>query len=180
MSIIIDTDSYKLGHHSLYPNNMTWPYTYFSFRKPFDPNDNRMVFFGMRWLIEKYFTKPVTQEDFDEAEDYFAHHNLGGTQYPWPKEDWQKIVNDGGYLPLTIHSLADGQTVLPNIPCFTVTSKYKWLPGWVETFMTRIWSPSTTATKAKFIKQDIKKYFEQSVDSELYFLLDSRLHDFGS
>lgn len=179
MNLISDTDTYKAGHFLLYPPGINHNYNYYSFRKPFDANDNRMVFFGMRWLIEEYFSKPVTQENFDELDYYLAGHNVGDTQYPWPKEDWQRIIDDGGMLPMAIHSLPDGQTVLPNIPCFVVIADYAWLPGWVEGMMTRIWSASSLATNSRFIKDDITKFFDESVDEQLYWLLDSRLHDFG-
>ena len=44
----------------------------------------------------------------------------------------------------------------------------------------RIWSPSVTATKSRFVHQIIREAFDKTVDSDAYFLISSRFHDFGS
>jgi nicotinic acid phosphoribosyltransferase len=48
-----------------------------------------------------------------------------------------------------------------------------------ETILTQVWYPTTVATLSRRTKEIIEVTFEQSVDAEMQFLADPRLHDFG-
>eukprot|EP00461_Guttulinopsis_vulgaris_P002187 UN02188 len=45
--------------------------------------------------------------------------------------------------------------------------------------LTQMWYPSTVATLSRRSKDHIKKAFEKSVDDDMMWLLDTKLHDFG-
>jgi nicotinamide phosphoribosyltransferase len=51
------------------------------------------------------------------AEAYFAHHNAGGTPFPFPKEAFKRILEEyDGYFPVRIEALPEGSTVYPHVP----------------------------------------------------------------
>ncbi len=185
---LLDTDTYKLGHPSMYPSDVTEMKAYFTCRGPMFEEDERIVFYGMRYLYETVLSRPIRQLDIIEADKYLAGHGVANTPMEWPKELWQKIVDGGGHIPLKVQALRDGSVVYPQVPCYVMTAKqgdlageeFQFLVTWLETRMMRVWSECCTATKSAMAYFFLKEKFEASVDKELMFLLESRLHDFGS
>ena len=98
--IAVLTDSYKAAHFEQYPecNKMV---AYGEFRWPFERgNDNRFVFYGIRYVIENYLNKQWTLRDVEEAENFYKTHNAGFTPYPFPKELFIKFIKENnGYFP---------------------------------------------------------------------------------
>ena len=70
---------------------------YGEFRSSFDkdPDDHRIVAYGIRYLIENYVAIPWTEEDLNKAEDFFSTHNAGGTPFPFPKDLFLKVRENG-------------------------------------------------------------------------------------
>ena len=64
------TDSYKTTHFLQYPANMTKLVAYGEFRSSFkkDKHDQRMIIYGLRYIIETYVGKKWTMEDIEKAE----------------------------------------------------------------------------------------------------------------
>jgi len=184
---LLDTDTYKTGHWQMYPDAKSMT-AYFTFRGPLTAEDERIVFFGMRYLFETVISHRIEQFEVDEAETYLKTHGVAKTPMSWPKHLWQKVVDNGGYIPIKIKALRDGTVVYPNVPCFTITAstdnltddEFVYLVTWLETALMRLWSPSVTATKSRHVWRLIRAAFDESVEAELDFLLPSRLHDFGS
>jgi nicotinic acid phosphoribosyltransferase len=187
MPFLLDTDSYKLGHHKMYPDSKSMT-AYFTFRGPLTNDDERIVFFGMRYLFETVISHTVEQFEVDEAAEYLKTHGVGKSEMNWPQHLWQKVVDNGGHIPVRVKSLRDGTVVYPQIPCFTITAttddftgdEFAYLVTWLETSMMRLWSPSVTATKSRHVWSVLRSAFDKSVEKEFDFLLPSRLHDFGS
>ncbi|KAJ2011158.1 hypothetical protein IWW57_006708, partial [Coemansia sp. S610] len=77
------TDSYKASHFALYPPAQEAT-AYCEFRHGFDKDteDERMVFCGLRYIIEQYVARQWTLQDVDMAEAFFRTHNFGFTEYP--------------------------------------------------------------------------------------------------
>lgn len=183
---LIDTDSYKLTHSRMYPPDVVEMGAYFTFRGPLTADDHRIVFYGIRYLFTKFFSTPITQADLDALDKYTATHGVGKTQFYYPRELWQAVIDKyDGYIPVTIRALKEGSVVYPQVPCFTLESRrlnadeFEDLVTWFETALMRIWSPCVTATKSFQVRDFLQELFEQTVDEEAHFLLDSRLHDFG-
>jgi len=161
---------------------------YFTFRGPLDDDDHRIVFFGMRYLFETVLSHKVEQFEIDEAATYLKTHGIAKSPMKWPQHLWQKVVDNGGNIPIKVKALRDGTVVYPQIPCFTITvsnddltgDEFVYLVTWLETALTRMWSPSVTASKSRHVWKLLRGAFDTSVDSEFDFLLASRLHDFGS
>uniref|UniRef100_A0A7S4KY47 Nicotinamide phosphoribosyltransferase n=1 Tax=Guillardia theta TaxID=55529 RepID=A0A7S4KY47_GUITH len=156
---------------------------YGEFREPF-PNmeDNRFVFYGMRHYIENFVNRKWCKADVDAAEIFYKTHKAGFTPYPFPKDLFYKFINENdGYLPVTIEALPEGTVAYIHTPCFIITAEeeYSRLCTYLETILTMIWYPTCVATLSRYTRDLIERSFKKSVDDELMWLLDSRLHDFG-
>lgn len=173
-SIIVDTDSYKVSMWKQYPLGTQFVYSYIESRGGIYP---KSVFVGLQAYIRERLLTPITQQDIDEADEFWTAHGE-----PFNREGWQYILDvHKGILPLKIFSLDEGGvypvgTVLAAV--VNTDPQVPWLTTWVETSMLRaVWYPTTVATQSWSIKQLIKSYLERSGDvANLPF----KLHDFGS
>jgi nicotinic acid phosphoribosyltransferase len=177
------TDSYKTTHVYLYPNakQMT---AYGEFRESFnkDPNDKRLVFFGIRYIIENYIHKQYTLKDIEDASSFFETHNAGGKPFPFPKDLFLKFLKENnGYFPVVIKSLPEGSVIYPHVPVYEITAKgeYARLVTYLETILTMVWYPSTVCTLSRRCRSVIEQSYANTVDDDSMWSLDSRLHDFG-
>lgn len=183
LPISVLTDSYKAGHFCQYPDSNKMV-AYGEFRKPYQglEEDHRFVFYGIRYIVETYLNKKWTVEDVEKAEIFYKTHNVGFTEYPYPKDLFMKFVKENdGYFPVRLEALQEGTVAYPHIPVYvlTATKEYSRLCTFLETLLTMIWYPTTVATLSRKSKQAIEDYFEKSVDKENWWKLESRLHDFG-
>jgi len=103
-NFIMATDSYKVTHHQMYTPNTTEIYSYFECRNGAKFND--ICFFGLQYIITRYFTAPITQYNIDQAEAYFDTH-FGKDVFN--RKGWEYILNKhNGYLPLEIRAIPEG------------------------------------------------------------------------
>jgi nicotinic acid phosphoribosyltransferase len=177
------SDSYKLTHNDLYPP-VAQMVGYGECRTAFnkDPEDSRIVFYGLRYIIEQYISKKWTIEDIEGTEKFCKTHNAGKTLFPWPKELFTKIVKEhGGYFPIKIEALPEGSIVYPHTPLFVVTAQGEFasLMTFLETILVMVWYPIAVATLSRRCKDLIEESFSRTVDLDNFWLLESRLHDFG-
>lgn len=173
ISPILKMDSYKASHWEQLAPGTTGMYSYIESR---GGRFDRTLFFGLQmWLKD---IRPITLEDINEAEKFFAVHGE-----PFNREGWMYILNEyGGNLPLRIKAVKEG-TVLPTHNVMVTVSstdwKCAWLVNYVETGILRaVWYATTVATVSWHAKQIIKAAMEKSSDS-----LDGlafKLHDFGA
>ena len=126
LPVALLTDSYKAAHYAQYPAASKMV-AYGSFRKAFkpregsppDPDDRRLVVYGIRYVVESYLHRRWTATDVEQAAAFYAHHNAGGTQYPFPRELFDSIVSDhGGYFPVKLEAIPDGSVVHAGCPIF--------------------------------------------------------------
>ncbi|ORY47722.1 NAPRTase-domain-containing protein [Rhizoclosmatium globosum] len=181
------TDSYKTTHPFLYPDAKKMV-AYSEFRSAYgkDTQDQRIVLYGVRYIVQNYLEKPWTQQDLDDAVIFFKTHKatLDGshTEFPFPKDLFQKMIDENnGYFPVKIQALPEGSVLYPHTPVMQITAEgeYSRLVTYLETILTHIWYPSTVATLSRRCKDLIHKYFLDTVDEEFMGALQSRLHDFG-
>jgi len=66
---------------------------YGEFRKPFqrDEEDQRLVFYGIRYIVDNYLSKRWTMADVDLSEKYYKTHNTAFTEFPFPKDLFTKV-----------------------------------------------------------------------------------------
>lgn len=175
LNLLLDTDSYKIGHHKMFhPGVENMQYHLLSRGGPFD----NIVFFGLEHFLVNLMGPAVTPSEIDEAERIINAHLGPGA---FPREKWEHIWDEhDGFLPLSIHALPEGTVVNPWQPLLTVEAtcpKCAWLPGYIETHLERLWYPVTIATQSRWMRQLIKTYIEATSDGDMAF--DFRLHDFG-
>lgn len=176
-NILLNTDSYKASHSVQYPPEMRGLSAYVSARGS-DIKNSDLVFFGLQYILERYLSKPFTQQDIDEAATFFAAHGE-----PFPKDVFQYILEKyNGFFPVTIHALKEGSLVKPHVPMVRVECtdpKCASIVSYLEPLLLRVWYPITVATISRSIKQVIWNALQQTSDSpeqEIPF----KLHDFGA
>jgi nicotinamide phosphoribosyltransferase len=173
-NIILNVDSYKASHYLQYPQGTEYISAYIEARA--GELDN-LLFFGLQAFLIEYLTKPITQEDIDEADSFLSTHGL-----PFNREGWSYILEKyDGLLPLEIEAVTEG-SVVPNrnvlVQVINTDPKCYWLPTYIETMLLRaIWYPSTVATISYYARKLIEKYLFET--SESLDGLDFKLHDFG-
>lgn len=179
-SILMDTDSYKLGHGSgsacgMYPPNTTYMMSYFESRGgEFD----ECTLFGLQYLLEEYLTKQVTKEQVVEADKFALAHGE-----PFNLKGWMRVVDKhDGKLPVRIRAIPEGTIVPVSNAIMTVEStdpEVFWIVSWIETMLVRLWYPSTIAIMSRESKKIVRKYLELTADdpdAEIAF----KVHCFGA
>lgn len=188
-NIILLTDSYKVGHHNMYPAGTQNVYSYFESRK--GAKFNETVFFGLQAYLKKYFGGViVTQTDIDNADAFCKEHFLGMDFFN--RAMWQRVVDvHKGKLPLRIMAVKEGVPVPVGNVLLTVEATdetinpetgnayFAPLTNVLETILTHVWHPSNVATISRDIKKHLKAGFDKTVPDELSWLIDYMLHDFG-
>lgn len=173
-NLILNIDSYKASQYLQYPPDMTGMFSYIESRGGDNPET---VFFGLQMYLKEYLSKPISQEDIDEAEEILTAHGE-----PFNKEGWQYILEKyNGYMPVRIRSVKEGTIVPVKNVLVTIEStdpQCAWLVAYLETSLLRaVWYPTTVATLSRNIKQVIYNYLRKNGTPEsIYF----KLHDFGA
>ena len=172
---ILNTDSYKASHYLQMPPSTEVQSSYIESRGgTFD----HTVVFGLQMFLKEYLTKPIVQQDIDEAEEFFMAHGL-----PFNRVGWTKLLNrHGGYFPLEIQAVAEG-TVLPirnvMVQAQNTDPDFFWLTSYIETAMLRaVWYPTTVATVSFYCKKTLyESLMRTSEDPDGH--IGFKLHDFG-
>lgn len=170
---------------------------YGEFRQPYDkdPVDHRIVFYGIRYIIETYIAHQWTEEQVAKADLFFKTHNVGYSPFPFPRDLFLKVCfrsscqiifpkfikENNGYFPIIIEALPEGTVCYPHVPVYqiTVNKEYAPLCTYLETLLTMVWYPTTVATLSRRCRSLIEAAFSISVEEDQFNLVDSRLHDFG-
>lgn len=173
MNFILNTDSYKLTHHSMYPHEVQKVYSYLEARE--GDGIQNVLWFGLQAILKEYFEGVVvTREMIDEAEAFAKCHFSDQNQFN--RKGWERIVNvHGGRLPIEICALPEGYAVPRGTPLMTVENtdpKLPWLTNAVESLLMHVWYPTTVAS----LSFDLRTFFNKYVkDGAPQFML----HDFG-
>ena len=206
--LLVMADSYKAGHYKMYPKAQKM-FAYGECRKSMglemgldtqrvlyteidetgaektkektEAVDDRIVVYGMRYIIEQIVSRVITEKDIKCAEDFYRTHYPGEQLYEFPREMFEKI-NALGHFPVKIEALPEGSVVLPHTPIFFITAEgdYSHFCTFLETILTMVWYPCCVATLSKHTKELIQKSFVANTEDGVnHILLNSRLHDFG-
>lgn len=177
------SDSYKYSHHKQYPTDLVKLYSYFEargFQEPFY-NEPEVVFYGLQYLIKKLEGCLFTEADVEKAKVFYDQHF--GVKNIFNYEGFMYIAKElGGKLPIEIKAVPEGSTIRPGNVLLTVVNtdpKVAWLTNAVETFLTKVWYPTTIATLSREIKKTIMKYMVETSEESDYSSILFRLHDFG-
>lgn len=175
-NVLLQTDSYKTGHFLQLPPKTQFCYFYIESR---GGKWDRTVVFGLQAFIQRYLSRPITQDDIEEAAETFAAHGV-----PFNREGWEYILRKhDGWLPLLIKAAPEGTVVGTHNVLVTVTNtdpNCAWLPGYLETALIRaVWYPTTVATNSFHGKIALIRAWQKSSDAPIE-ILDFKLHDFGA
>lgn len=182
MNPLFRTDSYKIGHSYMYPQNMDLMFDYVEARK--GGKYDRAMFFGLQMFVKEYLLKPITQKDVDEAAAFYNMHFAPMyADQVFNREMFQYIVDEyNGYFPVTIKAVPEGMVIPENNVLVTFECndpKAASCVSFLETKATSyIWYGTTVATNSYMMRQIIKKFGELSAES-LDFMAFA-LHDFGA
>jgi len=174
---IIDTDSYKASHFLQYPPKTTFVHSYLESRGS-ERDWKHTVFFGLQYILKRYFLEKFTQEMVEEAREVITAHGE-----PFNYEGWTSLIKKhGGKMPLRVRAVPEGSVVPLRNVLMTVENtdaEFYWLTSWFETQLMRIWYPCTVSTQSWHIKNDVYKFLQETADdadAEIAF----KVHDFGS
>ncbi len=174
-NLLLDTDSYKSSHWLQYPPQTEFISSYIEPRGGVFANT---VFFGLQAYLLDSLSKPISQQDIDEAALLMGAHGV-----PFYQAGWQYILdNHKGFLPVAIDAIAEG-TVLPCknavVQVVNTDPNCYWLTSYLETALLRaVWYPSTVASLSYLCRGIIKTAMQKTCDG-----LDGlpfKLHDFGA
>lgn len=180
-NLVTLTDSYKLCHHSMYPEGTKYVYSYFEARS--GAKFEKTTFVGLQALIKENLVGVVIKPwmvDFGEA---FAAAHFGNADL-FDRSRWDYIIDaHGGKLPLAIMAVPEGTQVPNNNVLMTIQNTDErccWLTNHVETLLTHVWGPSTVASLSRATKELFIKYLIETCDDGADFAgLLFMLHDFG-
>lgn len=125
--------------------------------------DSRFVFYGLRRIIDRVIAPKVTQEEIDLADAFFKQHN-----FPWPKEVWQRVVDEkNGHIPIKIEALKEGSVAFSGEPIIQITAEdgFGELAAWFESTLLQVWAPCERATLVRYWLDYHKSVVEQCMES---------------
>jgi nicotinamide phosphoribosyltransferase len=182
-NVVLDADSYKPSHPSVYPSDIEGMQAYVEPRI----SGETIVPFGIQMWVLKQLTKKITREMVNEAEAFSSAHGVG-----LDREPWDYIIDKyDGYLPVKIKAVREGLPISSSNAIVTIECldpKLFWLTSYIETSLQRaVWYPTTIASNDFKIRKLIESYFRLSVDEATedgdarakYPGLVFMLHDFG-
>ena len=174
-NLILDSDSYKFSHWKQYPEGA---HGYSGYVESRGGVYSETVFFGLQYVLKKYLTQPITQQDIDEAEKFATAHGE-----PFNREGWEYILKEHqGMMPIRIKAVKEG-TVVPTKNVLMVIEstdeKVFWLPSFLETMLLRaVWFPTTVATISYQIKKLLSEFHLMTAGNTEG--VPFSLHDFGA
>jgi nicotinamide phosphoribosyltransferase len=170
---LLCVDSYKASQSQTYPEGTDFVYSYIESR---GGEYDRTLFFGLQYILKRYFSRPIIKAQVDEAERVWNEHGE-----PFDRKMWDYIVNRlDGRLPIEIRALPEGTVVKNKNVLMTIVntdSRCAGVVSFFETILLQVWYPTTIATNSYRCRQIIRKYMEETCDN-----LDGisfKLHDFG-
>lgn len=175
-NIVTMTDSYKVSHWRQYPPGTSKVFSFFESRGGVFPT---VTFFGLQYVLKKYFTGAVvTADGIEKAKRRFAAHF--GDPSLFNEAGWERIrTMHQGRLPLIIKAVPEGTSVPTSNVLMTIENtdpELPWLTNYAETVLSQAWYPSTIATQSREMRKLVLEYLEKTGDPSQ---IDFKVHDFG-
>lgn len=174
-NLLLLTDVYKMYHMLGGKPGTTKVYSYLCARS--DKKYNEMLWFGFQAIVKR-LTQGISKADVKEFLETYEEI-LGG---PAPKAIVKKIkaLQKLGYIPLEIKAVPEGTVVGTKNVLATITNThpdFPWVVGFFESYLLKVWAPTTVATYSRKFRNLFEKYAEETSDSG--FLTPFQVHDFG-
>lgn len=180
-------DFYKADHRRQYPEGIEVVYSNFTPRKSRLENNDKLVFFGLQYLVKEYLVDQWNEGFFNQPKEKVVaeykrrmDNAIGKDSIPIGHIG---ELHDLGYLPLIVKGLPEGTIVSPKIPVITVCNtmpKFFWLTNYLESLMSAIlWKPCTSATTALQYRKTFDKYARETVSENDIDFVYFQGHDFS-
>lgn len=176
-NIITKTDSYKVSHWKQTPPDTSVISSFFAARGGLFPST---LFFGLQYIIKRHLLgRVVDKKRIVQGREFWTEHFFGdGSLYN--ELGWRRIEREyGGRLPIVIRAIPEGTLVPTGNVLMTVENTdplSSWLTNYLETLLTQVWYPSTTATNSHGMVRLIRFGLEETGDPTL---LPFKLHCFA-
>jgi nicotinamide phosphoribosyltransferase len=140
---------------------------------------DKTVFFGLQYMIERYFSGSIiTTEIVDQAKQFWEHHGM-----PFNYEGWMRVVNvHKGKLPVRIRAVPEGSVIPTHNILVSIEStdpECFWIASWLETQLVRLWYSTNVATISYYARKLITKFLVETSDTNPNEEVLFKLHDFG-
>lgn len=177
-------DSYKVGHHGMYPKAMTHLQSNFTARSSRIPGVDKVVFFGLQAFLQRTLIDDWNENFFSVPVDRVVGRHVCRVEgLLGQKFDAQHFrdLHALGYLPLRFSALPEGTEVPLRIPVFLIENTvpgYGWLVNYIESNLSNeIWHPMTSATVAVRYRRMLDRYARETSDTPDF--TDWQGHDFS-
>lgn len=178
-------DVYKHGHASFYNPKTTKIYSTFTPRKSRVEGVDKVVVFGLQYLIKKYLIEDFNNNFFNKPEEEVINdylriiRNITGND--GIGEDRIKSLHKLGYLPVKICSLEEGELCPIRVPMLTIENtlpEFYWVTNFLETLICNtLWMPCTSATTSLQYRNVLNKWAEKTCENNNH--VDFQAHDFS-
>jgi len=166
-------DSYKYTHVKQYPKNIVGMYDYAEARS--GKIYEKTLFFGLQYILKRYFTAPITLNEVQEASFYADQHGID-----FDLDGWVYIVTElGGKLPVEIRAIPEGKVIPVKNVLFTIEStdpKVFWIASWMETILMKVWYTSNIATRSYYVRKMLEEFANETQDEPN---TSFQFHNFG-
>jgi len=123
--------------------------------------NGRLINAGLEKVLYPWFTDPIGEEEIEEAKDFFENE---ANVKKFVRSAWEKVKENGGRLPVDIHGLPGGQTLLVKggkyVPLMSVEGVGA-LVSHLEPSLEQIYAPIIQATKAKLMEEVAGEQFAE-------------------
>ena len=178
-------DVYKHGHADFYNPKTTKIYSTFTPRKSRVNGVDKVVVFGLQYLVKKYLIEDFNDNFFNKPEeevvkDYLKIiNNITGDN--GIGEERIRKLHQLGYLPVKICSLEEGELCPIKVPMLTIENtlpEFYWVTNFLETLICNtLWMPCTSATTSLQYRKVLDKWAEKTCDNNNH--VDYQAHDFS-
>lgn len=163
-NLMMDTDSYKIGHWLVYRFGTTSVYSYIESRGGRYPE---VMLAGFQRLLYEKLGQPITWDNYLEMEAFAQGHGL-----PFNQDGWTIILREyGGRLPLLIKAVPEGLPVPVKHALISVENldpRLPWLTSYFETMILRdVWTAATIAARMLGVARRINHHWTQFSDNPM-------------
>lgn len=162
-------DGYKTSHRKMYPEGTEFIYSNFTPRMSRIEGIDKVVIFGIQYLIMEYFIDLWNKEFFEKPKGMVVkEYTRIMRNYLGPEATSEHIeqLHDLGFLPIKIKALKEGSLCPIGVPCLTIINTHKdfgWLTNYLETLISNIiWKPITSATTAFQVRKTFEEFAEKT------------------
>lgn len=165
ISALVRKDFYKTDHRSQYLRDTTRVYSNGTFRGSRIQGVNEVSWFGLQYYNKEYLIRQFNETFFgankDKALKMYKRRLDTSLGKDTVSVDHIADLYDLGFLPVEIKSLPEGLSVPMRIPVFTIQNtkdEFYWVTNFLETLLSKVWFPTTSATTAKRYYEIFSRY----------------------